>query len=88
MILIWTLLQLVPASRMLWRRISWARLWAIAVWLVGAARDRLRKNLTERERKELLDLMRNSKGRPGNLTKKEQERFRNLVRKAAVGERK
>jgi hypothetical protein len=85
--LVWALLQLVPASRMLWRRVSWARLWAIAVWLVKRARDRVQKNLTERERQELMDLMRKSKGRRGNLGKKEQERFRNLVRKAAVGDR-
>ncbi len=31
--------------------------------------------------------MRKSKGRPGNLTKKEQQRFRALVGKAATGAR-
>ena len=86
--LLWVLVQLVPASRLLWRRVPWVRVWAIAVWLVKQGRDRVQRNLTEHERKDLVDLMRKSKGRRGNLTKKEQERFRNLVRKAAVGERK
>jgi hypothetical protein len=86
--LVWALLQLLPASRFLWRRMSWARIWAIAIWLYGQARGRLEKNLTEHERRDLFALMRKSKGRPGNLTKKERERFRSLVRKAAVGDRK
>ncbi len=82
------LLQLLPASRFLWRRMSWARVWAIAIWLYRQAYGRLEKNLSEHERRDLFALMRKSKGRPGNLTQKERERFRSLVRKAAVGDRR
>jgi hypothetical protein len=85
--MVWFLLKLLP-SRMVWRRVSWARAWALAIWLYRHAMDRLERNLTERERRELFDLMRRSKGRRRNLSKKEWERFRALVRKAAVGERR
>jgi hypothetical protein len=81
-------LQLLTRSRVLWTRVPWARVWVTAVWLVRKAWDRVQKNLSEAERRELTELMRKSKGRRSNLTAKEQERFRLLVRQAAIGARK
>jgi hypothetical protein len=68
-----------------WRRIRWKLLWQAAQWLYGQGRDRLRKNLTEKERGEFFALMRKSKGRRRNLTDKERRRFVELVRKALIG---
>jgi hypothetical protein len=81
-------LTLLARSRLFWSRIPWMRVWVISVWLVRKARDRLEKNLSSGERQELLNLMRKSKGRRRNLTGKDEDRFRSLVRKAVLGERK
>jgi len=56
--------------------------WKAARWLYTRGRDRLEKNLTEKERRELFDLMRKSRGLARNLTAKERQRLRGLVRKA------
>jgi hypothetical protein len=69
----------------LWRRLPWRRIWAISLWLAKKGRDRLERNLSESERQTLFDLMRKSKGRRRNLSKKEQERFVALVRQAVTG---
>ena len=70
---------------LVWRRIPWTRLWLVSVWLYQKGRDRLEKNLSHKERRELLELMRKSKARPGHLSPKQRERFRSLVRQAATG---
>jgi len=56
---------------------------AIELWRNG--RDRIQRNLRERERAEFLDLTRQFKGRPSNLDQRERKRFAYLVRKAATG---
>ena len=61
------------------------RLWIAAQWLYHQGRRRLEQNLTENERAELLELMRRSKGRRGNLSKKQQSRFATLVKKGVRG---
>jgi hypothetical protein len=66
-------------------RIRWVVVWRAARWLYRAGRDRLAENLSKAQRQELWELMRKSKGRRGNLSKKEQERFVALVRKAIFG---
>ena len=58
----------------------------VATELWKNARDRVRRNLGERERNEMLDLTRKSRGRPGNLSDRERRRLSHLVRKAATGD--
>jgi hypothetical protein len=63
------------------------RVWVAAQWLYTHGRRRLEQNLTERERRDLLDLMKKSKGRQANLTSRERDRMRRLVRQALTGRR-
>ena len=56
---------------------------AIELWRNG--RDRVQRNLRERERAEFLDLIRQFRGKPSNLDQGERRRFAYLVRKAATG---
>ncbi len=67
------------------RRIPWKRVWITALWLYNQGRNRLEKNLNPKERDELRDLMGRSKGMPSNLTKRQRDRFRELVSKAIRG---
>jgi hypothetical protein len=69
------------------RRVPWMRLWIAAQWLYNQGRRRLDQNLTERERRELLGLMRKSRGRRANLSAREQDRFKRLVRQGVAGRR-
>jgi hypothetical protein len=57
---------------------------AIELWKNG--RDRVERNLRDRERAELLDLIRQFRGRPSNIDRRERERLAYLVRKAATGD--
>jgi hypothetical protein len=57
---------------------------AIELWKNG--RDRVQRNLRDRERAEFLDLIRQFRGRPSNLDQRERRRFAYLVRKAATGD--
>jgi hypothetical protein len=57
---------------------------AMELWRNG--RERVNRNLKDRERTEFLDLMRQSRGRPGNLSDRERGRFAYLIRKAATGD--
>ena len=68
-----------------WKRIPWRMVWVVALWLVEKGRERMRENLTEKERKELLNLMLRSKGRPGNLAQRDRTRVKNIAGKALRG---
>jgi hypothetical protein len=77
----------VPSPLIALRRVPWMRVWLAAQWLYRQGRRRLEQNLSERERRDLLDLMRKSKGRQSNLSSREQDRLRRLVRQALTGRR-
>jgi hypothetical protein len=63
------------------RKIPWATV--VAVGTVAARKGSAAWNaLTPRQRRELADLVRKSKGRPSNLTKRQQYEARRLARKA------
>ena len=62
----------------------WLLVLRAARWLFTEGRKRL-ANLTARERGELADILRKSRGRPGNLSDRERRRLRELVVKAARG---
>jgi len=57
---------------------------AIELWRNG--RERVDRNLRERERAELADLIRQFRGRPSNIDSRERDRLAFLVKKAATGD--
>jgi len=63
----------------------WRAAFGAAKWLYGQGRERLTKNLTPAEQRELWELLRKSRGRRVNLSQREQERFRALVRRGVFG---
>ena len=63
----------------------WRAAFASAKWLYGQGRERLTKNLTPVEQRELWELVKKSRGRRVNLSQREQERFRALVRRGVFG---
>jgi hypothetical protein len=69
------------------RRVPWMRVWLVATWLYRNGRQRLENNLAPSERRDLWDLMKKSGGRSANLSRRERERFRDLVRQGLTGRR-
>jgi hypothetical protein len=78
----WIARRVAPAA---WRRVPWGIVWAAALWLVEKGRERMQRNLTQKERQELLRLVMKSKGRSSNLRKRDRARIRNIARKAFRG---
>jgi hypothetical protein len=70
------------AAKSAWKRVPWRVVWMVTVWLVEKGRERMRENLTERERKELIHLVLKSKGRPSNLAQRDRTRIKNIAGKA------
>jgi hypothetical protein len=64
-----------------WRRVPWRFVVQAAVWAYRFGRSRLER-LTPREREELYELLRKSRGLRSNLSGREQQRVRDLVRRA------
>ena len=67
------------------RRVPWDRVRATAILLFNEGRHRMETNLSERERRELMELLRRSRGRARNLSTREQQRTRELVRRGLTG---
>lgn len=78
----WIARRLLPAA---WRRIPWSMVWAVAVWLAEKGRERVQTNLTQKERDEVLRIVRKSKGRPDKLPQRDRTRLKNIVGKAIGG---
>jgi len=68
-----------------WRRVPWTMVWGAAVWLVEQGRERVERNLSKKERQELLRLVQKSKGRPANLSSRERTRLKSIAGKAIRG---
>jgi hypothetical protein len=66
------------------RALPWVAIFAAARFLYERGRE-FWKNLSDRERSELGTLVRQSKGRRGNLTNGEYDRLKNLVKKGFTG---
>ena len=66
------------------RAVSWTALYKSATWLYGKGQQ-FWDNLTNAERSELGDILRKSKGRRANLTSKERDRLKELVKKGFKG---
>lgn len=75
----------MPSAFSLAKRVPWVKVWATATWLVAKGRTHLKDNLTDAERRELRNLLAKSKGRPGNLSARDRDRVKSIVKKAAVG---
>jgi hypothetical protein len=75
----------MPSYFSLAKRVPWMKIWATATWLVAKGRTHLKDNLTESERTELRKLVAKSKGKPGNLSQRDRDRVKSIVKKAAVG---
>lgn len=75
----------MPSAFSLARRVPWMKVWATATWLVAKGRAHLDDNLSEAERAELRQLVVASRGKPGNLSQRDRDRVKAIVKKAAVG---
>jgi hypothetical protein len=73
------------AAPHLWNRVPWKLVWAASLWLGEKGRERVRQNLTHREQTEFWNLVKKSKGRPGNLSQRDRTRMKNIVGKALRG---
>jgi hypothetical protein len=72
------------ASKAPRRTIRWAAAWKTARWLFTEGRERLNR-LSASERREFLDLMKKSRGRPSNLAAHEKRRIKSFVKRLALG---
>ncbi len=73
------------AAPHVWKRVPWAKVWVVSLWLLKQGRDRIEGNLTSREQTEFWNLIKKSKGMPGILTKRDRTRLKHLVGKAIRG---
>lgn len=78
----WIARRALPVA---WRRIPWKMLWAVAVWLAAKGRDRVEGNLAQKEQREFWRLLKNSKGRPSTLSRRDRTRLKNIASKAIRG---
>ncbi|HEY5977737.1 MAG TPA: hypothetical protein VIT85_07750 [Solirubrobacterales bacterium] len=73
------------AAKSVWKRIPWRMVWVVSLWLVEKGRERMQRNLTDKERKELVNLVLKSKGRPSSLPQRDRTRVKNIAGKAIRG---
>ena len=78
----WIARKAAPA---VWKRIPWKMVWAVSLWLAEKGRDRVRENLTQSEQTEFWNLVKKSKGKPGNLSQRDRTRLKHIVGKAIRG---
>jgi hypothetical protein len=73
------------AAPHLWKRVPWAKVWVATLWLLKKGQDRIQQNLSQHQQAEFWNLIKKSKGMPGNLGKRDKTRLKNLVGKAIRG---
>jgi hypothetical protein len=73
------------AAPRIWKRVPWKMVWAASIWLGEKGRERVEQNLNKHDRTEFINLMKKSKGRPGNLTQRDRTRLKNIAGKAIRG---
>lgn len=78
----WIIRRFTPKR---WRRVPWSVVWGAALWLVEKGRERVERNLSQKEQQELLRLVKKSKGRPANLTGRDRTRMKNIAGQAIRG---
>ena len=79
---VWIARRAAPA---IWKRIPWKMVWTVVVWLGNKGRERVEDNLTQKEQSEFWNLLKKSKGRPGNLSQRDRTRIKNIAGKAIRG---
>lgn len=79
---LWIARRAAPA---IWKRVPWKMVWTVSVWLANKGRERVQANLTKGEQTEFWNLVKKSKGRPGNLSQRDRTRMKNIVGKAIRG---
>lgn len=79
---LWIARRAAPA---IWKRVPWKMVWTVSVWLANKGRERVEQNLTKSEQTEFGNLVKKSKGRPGNLSQRDRTRMKNIVGKAIRG---
>ena len=78
----WLLRKAAPR---VWRRVPWTMVWTGSVWLATKGREVVQRNLTKHEQTEFWNLVKKSKGRPGNLAQRDRTRMKHIVGKAIRG---
>ena len=78
----WIARRAAPA---IWRRVPWKMVWAVSLWLAEKGRERVGQNLTQSEQTEFWNLVKKSKGRPGNLSQRDRTRMKNIAGTAIRG---
>jgi hypothetical protein len=78
----WIARRAAPA---VWKRIPWKMVWTVVVWLGNKGRERIEDNLTQREQGEFWNLLKKSKGKPGNLSQRDRTRIKGIAGKAIRG---
>lgn len=78
----WIARRAAPA---VWKRIPWKLVWTVVLWLGGKGRERVAENLTAKEQTEFWNLLKKSRGRPGNLAQRDRTRIKNIAGKAIRG---
>lgn len=73
------------AAPHLWKRVPWKVVWAGSIWLADKGRERLEQNLSKHDRTEFWNLLKKSRGRPGNLTQRDRTRIKTIAGKAIRG---
>lgn len=79
---LWIARRAAPA---IWKRVPWKMVWTVSLWLADKGRERVQRNLTQREQTEFWNLVKKSKGLPSNLGQRERTRLKNIVGKAIRG---
>lgn len=78
----WIATKAIPA---IWRRVPWKTVWAVSLWLAGKGRDRVQRNLSPAEQREFWELIKRSRGKPNNLSRRDRERMKRIAGKAIRG---
>jgi hypothetical protein len=78
----WIARRAAPA---VWKRIPWKMVWTVVVWLGNKGRERIEDNLTQKEQSEFWNLLKKSKGKPGNLSQRDRTRIKGIAGKAIRG---
>ena len=68
-------------------RVPWDKIFFAVTAAVDAGKKRVEDNLTAKQRDELVELLKKSKGNPANLTKRQRDRLIWLGQRAVLGKK-
>jgi hypothetical protein len=73
------------AAPWIWRKVPWKTVWTVSLWLAQKGRHRVQNNLTTNEQAEFWGILKKSRGKPSNLSARDQARVKDIVGKAIRG---